>query len=104
MTGARVEAVVTGGVATLTGSVQNQTQKALAAKAATDTPGVTSVKNKLQINPTGGAKSAAASKPPVTKVIVVHARKIVVRKRVCVQHLDRGREARHVAPAARSAI
>jgi hypothetical protein len=70
MTGARVEALVTGGVATLTGTVQNQQQKALAEKAATDTTGVTSVKNKLQITPTGGAKSA--SKPPVTKVIVVH--------------------------------
>jgi hypothetical protein len=70
MTGARVEAVVTDGVATLTGTVQNQQQKALAEKAATDTTGVTSVKNKLQITPTGGAKSA--SKPSVTKVIVVH--------------------------------
>lgn len=70
MTGARVEAVVTAGVATLTGSVQDRQQKALAEKAARDTPGVTSVKNKLQVNPTGGAKSAA--KPPTTKVIVVH--------------------------------
>ena len=72
MTGARVEAVVTSGVATLTGSVQDAQQKALAEKAAHDTPGVSSVKNKLQINPTGGAKSPSG--PPVTKtkIVVIH--------------------------------
>lgn len=71
MTGSRVEVVVdASGVATLTGTVQDQQQKALAARTATNTPGVSSVKNKIEIVPTGGAKSA--SKPPVTKVIVVH--------------------------------
>ncbi len=71
MTGSRVEAVVTGGVATLNGQVQNQQQKALAEKAATQTSGVTSVKNKLMIVTTGGAKP----KPVVitnTKTVVVH--------------------------------
>ena len=69
MTGSRVEAVVTDGVATLNGQVQNQQQKALAEKAATQTPGVTSVKNKLIIVTTGGAKP----KPTViTKTVVVH--------------------------------
>lgn len=69
MTGSRVEAVVTDGVATLNGQVQNQQQKALAEKAATQTPGVTSVKNKLMIVTTGGAKP----KPTViTKTVVVH--------------------------------
>ena len=69
MTGSRVEAVVTNGVATLNGQVQNQQQKALAEKAATQTPGVTSVKNKLMIVTTGGAKP----KPQViTKTVVVH--------------------------------
>lgn len=71
MTGSRVEAVVTGGVATLNGQVQNQQQKALAQKAAEKTPGVSSVKNKLMIVTTGGAKP----KPEVitkTKTVVVH--------------------------------
>ncbi len=71
MTGSRVEAVVTGGVATLNGQVQNQMQKALAEKAASQTSGVTSVKNKLIIVTTGGAKP----KPQVitkTKTVVVH--------------------------------
>ena len=71
MTGSRVEAVVTGGVATLNGQVQNQQQKALAEKAATQTAGVSSVKNKLLIVTTGGAKP----KPQVitkTKTVVIH--------------------------------
>ncbi len=69
MTGSRVEAVVTDGVATLNGQVQNQQQKALAEKAATQTPGVTSVKNKLLIVTTGGAKPAPTV---ITKTVVVH--------------------------------
>lgn len=71
MTGSRVEAVVTGGVATLNGQVQNQQQKALAEKAATQTSGVSSVKNKLMIVTTGGAKP----KPMVitnNKTVIVH--------------------------------
>ena len=71
MTGSRVEAVVTDGVATLNGQVQNQQQKALAEKAATQTPGVTSVKNKLMIVTTGGAKP----KPQVitkTNTVIIH--------------------------------
>jgi len=71
MTGSRVEAVVSGGVATLNGQVQNQQQKALAEKAATQTAGVSSVKNKLMIVSTGGAKP----KPQVitkTNTIVIH--------------------------------
>ena len=71
MTGSRIEPVATGGVVTLTGQVQNQQQKALAEKTATQTPGVLSVKNKLIIVSTGGAKP----KPIVitkTKTIVVH--------------------------------
>ena len=69
MTGSRVEAVVTDGVATLNGQVQNQQQKALAEKAATQTPGVTSVKNKLMIVTTGGAKPKPET---ITKTVVVH--------------------------------
>jgi hypothetical protein len=69
MTGSRVEAVVTGGVATLNGQVQNQQQKALAESSARQVPGVTSIKNKLIIVTTGGAKP----KPTViTKTVVVH--------------------------------
>ncbi len=71
MTGSRVEPVATGGVVTLTGQVQNQQQKALAEKSATQTPGVLSVKNKLIIVSTGGAKP----KPVVitkTKTVVIH--------------------------------
>lgn len=64
MTGARVEPVVTGGVCRLTGTVQNQIQKALAGKTASQTAGVASVVNKLTIISTGGAK-------PKTKTIVV---------------------------------
>lgn len=71
MTGSRIEVVVdASGVATLTGTVQDQQQKALAATTASNTPGVSGVKNKIEIVATGGAKSA--SKPPVTKVIVIH--------------------------------
>ena len=69
MTGSRVDAVVTAGVATLNGQVQNQQQKALAEKTATQVPGVASVKNKLIIVTTGGAKP----KPTViTKTVIVH--------------------------------
>lgn len=69
MTGSRVEAVVTAGVATLNGSVQNQQQKALAESTARQVPGVSSIKNKLIIVTTGGAKP----KPTIiTKTIVVH--------------------------------
>ena len=67
MTGSRVDAVVTGGVARLTGTVQNQQQKGLAASAASKTPGVTSVVNKLLIDATGGIHSASAV--PKTKII-----------------------------------
>jgi hypothetical protein len=71
MTGSRVTAVVdANGVATLTGTAQNAQQKALAAQAATNTSGVTAVKNKIEIAPTGGATSA--SKPATTKIIVIH--------------------------------
>ena len=71
MTGARVEALATAGVVTLNGQVQNQQQKALAQSSAQQVPGVSSVKNKLIIVTTGGAKP----KPMVitkTKTIVVH--------------------------------
>lgn len=71
MTGSRVEPVSTSGVVTLTGQVQNQQQKALAEKTASQVPGVSSVKNKLIIVSTGGAKPA----PQVitkTKTVVVH--------------------------------
>jgi hypothetical protein len=69
MTGSRVDAVVTGGVATLNGQVQNQQQKALAESTARQVSGVASVKNKLIIVTTGGAKP----KPTIiTKTIVVH--------------------------------
>ena len=73
MTGSRVEPVVTAGVATLNGQVQNQQQKALAETTAKNIPGVSSVKNKLIIVTTGGAKP----KPMVitkikTKTVVVH--------------------------------
>ncbi len=71
MTGSRVEPVATAGVVTLNGQVQNQQQKALAEKTATQVPGVSSVKNKLIIVTTGGAKP----KPMVitkTKTIIVH--------------------------------
>lgn len=71
MTGSRVEVVVTGGEATLTGFTQNQQQKALAARAAEDTPGIASVKNKLEIRPTGGAKPKPPAPPgPNTTIIV----------------------------------
>lgn len=71
MTGSRVEPVATAGVVTLNGQVQNQQQKALAEKTASQVPGVASVKNKLIIVTTGGAKP----KPMVitkTKTIIVH--------------------------------
>jgi hypothetical protein len=71
MTGARVEVVATDNVVTLNGSVQNQQQKALAQSTAQQVPGVGSIKNKLIIVTTGGAKP----KPMVvtkTKTVVVH--------------------------------
>ena len=71
MTGSRVTAVVdASGVATLTGFTQNQQQKALAERAARETSGVISVKNKLEIRPTGGVKPPKAPAPK-TEVIVV---------------------------------
>jgi len=74
LTGSRITAVVdAAGVATLTGTAQNQQQKALAVRAATNTSGVTSVKDKIEIVPTGGAKSKTAS---TTKVI--HQTKVIV--------------------------
>jgi len=74
MTGSRVTAVADpGGVIRLTGTAQNQQQKALAEREARNTPGVTSVVNKIEIVPTGGSK--VASKPKViektTKVYVI---------------------------------
>lgn len=73
MTGSRVTAVVdASGAATLTGFTQNQQQKALAEKAARNTPGVMEVKNKLEIRPTGGTGKTPKTPPAVTtKVIVV---------------------------------
>ncbi len=71
MTGARVEVVATAGVVTLNGQVQNQQQKALAQTTAQQVPGVSSIKNKLLIVTTGGAKP----KPMIvtkTKTVVVH--------------------------------
>ncbi len=71
MTGSRVEVVATGGVVTLNGSVQNQQQKGLAQTTAQAAPGVGSIKNKLIIVTTGGAKP----KPVVvtkTKTVVIH--------------------------------
>lgn len=77
LTGSRITAVVdAAGVATLTGTAQNQQQKALAVRAATNTSGVTSVKDKIEIVPTGGAKAKTASTTKViheTKVIMVPA-------------------------------
>lgn len=74
MTGSRVTAIVDdAGVATLNGFVQNQQQKALAAKAAQNTSGVASVKNKLEIRPTGGTGKTPkpTPAPPTTNIIVV---------------------------------
>ena len=71
MTGARVEVLATNGVVTLNGQVQNQQQKALAQSTAQQVPGVSSIKNKLLIVTTGGAKP----KPMVvtkTKTVVIH--------------------------------
>ena len=69
MTGSRVEALATNGVVTLNGQVQNQQQKALAQSTAQQVPGVGSIKNKLIIVTTGGAKP----KPVVvTKTVIVH--------------------------------
>ncbi len=81
MTGSRVEAVVTAGVARLNGTVQNQQQKALAATTASNTPGVSSVINKLQITPTGGAHGTPAKPKTIVKVFnhttVVHDKQYV---------------------------
>lgn len=71
MTGSRITAVVNAaGEARLTGTAQNAQQKALAESTARQTTGVNHVVNKVEIVPTGGAKSAAA--PAKTKIIVVH--------------------------------
>ncbi len=74
MTGSRVTAVVdASGTARLTGTAQNQQQKALAETTARQTSGVTSVANKIEIVPTGGTKSASSKPAAVkTKIIVVH--------------------------------
>ena len=81
MTGSRVEPVVTGGVARLNGTVQNQQQKALAATTASKTPGVSSVINKLQIVATGGAHATPAKPKTIVKVFnhttVVHDKQYV---------------------------
>jgi hypothetical protein len=74
MTGSRVTAVSDSvGVIRLTGQAQNQQQKALAERTARNVSGVSSVVNKIEIVPTGGAKTA--SKPTViqktTKVYVI---------------------------------
>ncbi len=72
MTGARVEVVASAGIVTLNGEVQNQQQKALAGTTATNMPGVASVKNKLIIVTTGGAKPkpvVVTKIKTVTKVI-----------------------------------
>ena len=74
MTGSRITAVVTGGVARLTGTAQNAQQKALAEKAARDTAGVTSVINKVDILATGGVKS---SQRTIVKKTVVNNVKVV---------------------------
>lgn len=74
LTGSRITAVVdSSGVATLTGTAQDQQQKALAVRAATNTAGVTSVKDKIEIAPTGGAKAHQVATKVIheTKVIVV---------------------------------
>ncbi len=74
MTGSRITAVVSAsGAARLTGTAQNRQQKGLAESTARQTPGVSSVINKIEIVPTGGAKSAASpAGPSKTKIIVVH--------------------------------
>lgn len=74
MTGSRVTAVVSAsGAARLTGTAQNTQQKGLAESTARQTSGVSSVINKIEIVPTGGAKSAASpAGPSKTKIIVVH--------------------------------
>lgn len=72
MTGARITAVVDdAGIATLTGFTQNQQQKALAAKAASETTGIVSVQNKLEIRPTGGVGKAKPQTPPQTNTTVI---------------------------------
>jgi hypothetical protein len=72
MTGSRVDAVVTGGVARLTGTVQNTQQKALASAAASKTPGVTSVVNKLMIDATGGIHSAPSTPKVVNHTTIIN--------------------------------
>ena len=71
MTGSRIEAVVTGGVCTLTGITQNGSQKGIAEQTARRVAGVTGVKNKIEIRPTGGAGKTVAAKP-ATKIIVIN--------------------------------
>lgn len=72
MTGSRVDAVVTNGVARLTGTVQNQQQKALATTTASKVPGVTSVANKLTIDATGGVHSAPAKPKVVNHTTIIN--------------------------------
>ncbi len=74
MTGSRVTAVVNAsGEARLTGTAQNPQQKGLAESTARQTPGVSTVINKIEIVPTGGMKSSASPAAPAkTKIIVVH--------------------------------
>lgn len=74
MTGSRVTAVVnTSGEARLTGTAQNPQQKGLAESTTRQTPGVSTVINKIEIVPTGGMKtSAKPAAPAKTKIIVVH--------------------------------
>ena len=72
MTGSRVTAVVdASGVAVLTGFTQNRQQKALAEKSARDTVGVSSVNNKIEIRPTGGARRTVRTPPPAPKTTVI---------------------------------
>ena len=73
MTGSRITAVVNdAGEARLTGTAQNAQQKALAESTARQAAGVTHVVNKVEIVPTGGAKSGAAPVKVKTKYVVVH--------------------------------
>jgi hypothetical protein len=75
LTGSRILATAdSAGVVRLTGTAQNQQQKALAERTASNTPGVTSVVNKIEIVATGGVKTP----PPAPKVKVVEKTHIVV--------------------------
>jgi hypothetical protein len=74
MTGSRIIATAdASGVVRLTGTAQNQQQKALAERQARQTAGVTSVINKIEIVATGGIKSASTPKViEKTKIVVIH--------------------------------